>query len=76
MTNIHRKRIIGAALGNCVHVAGLSNFLQLAEQYGYETLSLGPAVPIARILEEAKEYKPEYVGLSYRLTPESMSTSL
>ena len=34
--------IVGAAIGDCVHVAGVVNFLNLAEQLGYETVCLGP----------------------------------
>lgn len=64
------KKIIGAALGNCVHVGGLHGFLKLAESEGYKTISLGPAVPIDRIIENIKKENPSIVALSYRLTPE------
>jgi hypothetical protein len=40
------KTVIAAALGECVHVAGISNFLRLAETAGWRTIFLGPAVPI------------------------------
>ena len=30
------KRIIGASIGHCVHVAGVLNFLRLAEACGYQ----------------------------------------
>ncbi len=64
------KKIIGAALGNCVHVGGLHGFLKLAESEGYKTISLGPAVPVERIIENIKKENPSIVALSYRLTPE------
>ena len=32
-----KQLIVGAAIGDCVHVAGVVNFLNLAEQLGYET---------------------------------------
>ncbi len=44
------KTVIAAALGECVHVAGISNFLRLAEQAGWRTVFLGPAVPFLKSL--------------------------
>lgn len=61
---------LGAALGNCVHVAGLLNFLKLAEQEGYQTVSLGTAVPVGKLVAEIERRQPELVAVSYRLTPE------
>jgi hypothetical protein len=40
------KTLVAGALGECVHVAGVSNFLRLAEQAGWRTVFLGPAVSI------------------------------
>jgi len=65
------KTVIAAALGECVHVAGISNFLRLAEAAGWRTVFLGPAVPIAQVLETARREKADLVGVSYRLTPET-----
>ena len=65
------KTVIAAALGECVHVAGISNFLHLAEAAGWRTVFLGPAVPIDKVLESAREEKADLVGVSYRLTPET-----
>jgi len=59
------KTVIAGALGECVHVAGISNFLRLA------TIFLGPAVSIEKILAVAKEENADLVGISYRLTPET-----
>ena len=67
------KAIIGA-LGNCVHVAGVLNFLALAERAGYETEFLGPAVPVDAFVEAIREHDPDLVGVSYRLTPEVART--
>lgn len=64
------KKMLGAALGNCVHVGGLHNFLKIAESEGFQTISLGPAVSISRIMESIKEEKPDIVAISYRLTAE------
>ncbi|MDK2878266.1 MAG: hypothetical protein PWR06_982 [Thermoanaerobacteraceae bacterium] len=63
------KKIIAGSIGNCVHVAGIMNFLTLAEKEGYETIFLGAAVPIDELISAVKSEKPEYVGVSYRLTP-------
>ena len=66
--------IIGASVGNCVHVAGVAHFLSLAEDEGYETLFLGPAVSIEKMLESIIEHKPEMAAFGYRLTPENCIT--
>jgi hypothetical protein len=65
------KTVVAAALGECVHVAGVVNFLRLAEQAGWQTIFLGPAVPIERVLAVAAERQADLVGVSYRLTPEN-----
>ncbi len=65
------KTVIGAALGECVHVAGVTRFLRLAEQAGWRTVFLGPATPIEKVLEAARREKADLVGVSYRLTPET-----
>lgn len=67
-----KKLVLAAAIGNCVHVAGVYNFLRFAEQQGYETVFLGPAVPIKKLIEAVKEHKPGIVGVSYRLTPSAL----
>ncbi len=64
-------RILGASIGNCVHVGGIVNFLKLAEKHGYEATFLGPATPVARVLEEFARTRADIVALSYRLTPET-----
>jgi len=63
--------VIGAAIGNCVHVAGAAHFLSFAEDEGYETVFLGPAVSIDTVLESIEKYKPVMITLGYRLTPEN-----
>lgn len=66
-----KRKIIGAAIGDCVHVAGAYNFLRLAESQGYETVFLGPAVSVERLVDAIKQEDPLIVGVSYRLTPEA-----
>jgi hypothetical protein len=65
------KTIVAGALGECVHVAGVSNFLRLAEMSGWRTVFLGPAVPIEKMIAAARREKADLVGVSYRLTPET-----
>jgi hypothetical protein len=65
------KTVIAGALGECVHVAGVINFLRLAQEAGWRTVFLGPAVSIRKFLEVAKKEKADLIGVSYRLTPET-----
>jgi len=63
--------ILGGALGEDVHVAGIMNFLRLAEAQGYRTEFLGPAVPLEDFIGAIRETDPEIVAVGYRLTPET-----
>ena len=63
------KTVIAGAIGECVHVAGVINFLRLAATAGWRTVFLGPAVPVAEFLAAAQREKADLVGVSYRLTP-------
>jgi len=65
------RKILGAAIGECVHVAGILNFLRLAEDQGFETEFLGPATSIQEIIGAIIEMDPDIVAISYRLTPET-----
>jgi methylmalonyl-CoA mutase cobalamin-binding subunit len=65
------KTVVAAALGECVHVAGVLNFLRLAEEAGWRTVFLGPAVPADDVLKAARREQADLVGVSYRLTPET-----
>lgn len=65
------KTIVAGALGECVHVAGVVSFLRLAEQAGWRTVFLGPAVPPQKVVRAAREEQAEMVAVSYRLTPEN-----
>lgn len=65
------KTVVAAALGECVHVAGVVNFLRLAEMAGWRTVFLGPAVPIEAVIKAAQDEHAELVAVSYRLTPET-----
>ena len=65
------KTIVAGALGECVHVAGVMNFLRLAESAGWRTVFLGPAVSIETMLQAAAHEQADMVAVSYRLTPET-----
>ncbi len=67
-----KKLVLGASIGNCVHVAGVYHFLQIAEQEGYETIFMGPAVSIDCLFTAIEIHKPDIIGISYRLTPENV----
>ncbi len=63
--------VVAGALGECVHVAGVMNFLRLAEVAGWQTVFLGPAVSVERVIAAARARNAALVGVSYRLTPEN-----
>lgn len=65
------KTVVAGALGECVHVAGVLNFLRLAEAAGWRTIFLGPAVSPEAFIQAAKDQHADLVGVSYRLTPET-----
>jgi methylmalonyl-CoA mutase cobalamin-binding subunit len=65
------KTVVAGALGECVHVAGVLNFLRLAEAAGWRTVFLGPAVSVGDMVKAARREQADLVGVSYRLTPET-----
>ena len=70
------KKYLGAAIGNCVHVGGIINFLRLAEQEGHQTSFLGPAVSIDKLVEKVIEIKPDIAAIGFRLTPQNVEPLL
>ena len=65
------RTVVAGALGECVHVAGVMNFLRLAEAAGWRAVFLGPAVSVEEMLKAARREQADLVGVSYRLTPET-----
>jgi len=61
------KKLMGACLCDCVHVAGIRAFLNMAEDEGYTTLFTGAAQPVEDIVSKASEWKPDLLAVSYRL---------
>ena len=68
----NRKKVLAACIGQCVHVTGTYNFINIANQLGYKCKFLGPATPIADIINEIQKEKYDIVGISYRLTPSTV----
>jgi len=65
------KKILGASIGNCIHVVGINKFLKLAEERGYKTDFLGATISIEDLVKAIIENTPDVIALSYRLTPET-----
>ena len=65
------QTVVAGALGECAHVAGVINFLRLAETAGWRTVFLGPVVSIDDFMAAARREQADLVGVSYRLTPET-----
>ncbi len=65
------RKILGASIGSCVHVAGIMNFLNIARAFGFDTKFSGQAVSINSLRSEIEKYDPEIIAVSYRLSPES-----
>ena len=66
-------KIIGASMGDCVHVAGVLNFLRLAGSLGYETEFLGAARSPEDLALSVREKRPDILAVGYRLNPESVT---
>ncbi len=66
-----QRTVVVAALGEDVHVAGISGFANLAEKLGYKTVFLGPAVSVKELIGAIQETDADIVGVSYRLSPET-----
>ena len=65
------RRMIGLSLGDCVHVAGVLNFLDLAEQQGYRTVFAGAAKSPEEAAEIAEKERAEVLAVGYRLDPDA-----
>ena len=73
---MNNRLILAAAIGECIHVAGLLSFLKLAEDAGHEAVFLGPAVGVGTVVEQIRRRGPGIVALSYRLSPGSCGNLL
>lgn len=67
-----KRKIIGASIGNCVHVGGVVHFLNIAQDMGYNSIYAGPAVGVDKVLSLIEDTNPDVVALGYRLTPQNL----
>jgi hypothetical protein len=65
------RKVLAGCLGECVHVAGVTRFLTIAAQDGYETHFTGPATDLESFMDAITAFDPDVIGVSYRLTPEN-----
>jgi methylmalonyl-CoA mutase cobalamin-binding subunit len=65
-------KVLAACLGDCVHVAGATRFLRVAEDLGYETHFTGPATDLETLVDAIIDRDADIIGVSYRLTPENL----
>ncbi len=63
------RRLVGLSLGDCVHIAGVLNFLALAEGQGYETVFAGAAKSPEEAAEIAEKDQADILAVGYRLDP-------
>ena len=62
---MNKKKLLAAAIGNCVHVAGVMHFCGLAEQEGYSINFLGPACSVDKVLVAVDEQQPDMVAVRF-----------
>jgi methylmalonyl-CoA mutase cobalamin-binding subunit len=65
-------KVLGASLGDCVHVAGITRFLRVAEELGCQTTFTGPATDLETLVDAIRDFDPDIIGISYRLTPDNL----
>lgn len=70
-TSGRQLKILGGALGDCVHIGGITQFLRFAEELDYQVEFTGPATSVEAFIAAAQEVDPDIIGVSYRLTPEN-----
>jgi len=66
-----RGRVLAGCIGDCVHVAGVTRFLDVAAQAGYQTHFTGPATDLESFMDAVTAFDPDVIGVSYRLTPDN-----
>ena len=60
---------IASSLANDPHTEGMHNAAKIAELAGIKSLVLKPSETYDSLFDAIREYRPKYIGLSYRLTP-------
>lgn len=70
------KRVVGGAIGNCAHIAGVYGFLNFAKRHGCEVEFLGPGVDPIQFANKVNTLRPDLVCISYRLNPDNLKPLL
>lgn len=65
-----KKMFLGFTIGNDPHTEGLFKAGNIAKMAGVDILILAPGETLKFIVESINKYNPDYIGLSYRLSPE------
>ena len=55
-------KIVAASIGDCVHVAGVTRFLAIAEEQGYETYFTGPATDLETFADAIVARQPDVIA--------------
>lgn len=71
-----KKIVIGGAIQNCVHIAGIYEYLKIAEKFGYHTIFLGSSVHINNFIHAIEQNNPDIICISYRLTSSGLEEIL
>lgn len=64
-----QKKYIASTLGNDPHTEGIHNAMKIANLAGVEGFCVPPSESFDGLCKAIKENNPEYIGLSYRLSP-------
>lgn len=64
------SRILITTLADDPHTQGLFNFTRIAREADFDVLSLPPGATVEDILKNIQKHDPEFIGFSYRLSPE------
>lgn len=62
---------VASTLANDPHTEGLHNASRIAELGGIQSVIVEPSESIKQLCDTIHKYNPKYIGLSYRLTPET-----
>lgn len=64
-----KKRVLAGSIGDCAHSLGVETFAEWMEGkgLGHVAIKLGPAVPIADVINKIRESMPAVVAVSSRL---------
>lgn len=70
------KKIISGTLGNCVHVAGIMNYLNLASKENYSTEFIGIGKTIEELVHLIKTKKTGYSSPILQIDTRTTSKNL